>query len=420
VAPTPPTQSLRTRSLSTQSLSTGALQALRLVADGGAVLILLPSLLLAPLADAAIAVTGCGVVLGVALAAHTLFRTARNLGELRRIVEQRETVIEHPAEAFLAPFGLREPPPVVRANGTVRGAYRVLRIPRHNGYAAFQYAPAAAFILMPCPPGSLKASQLFALLHEMGHIGARNLRNATAHAIYPIAPVIDPDRPETLAAALNHRISDALRLEWRNIRRRLARLQAAETVPAIAAILLFIHDLSLIEAVLLQIGGSFSGGFRIAGARLDAEVEADHYAISAMAQVAARNPHLLAPTARNPLLGRSDIVDGFMDQPSNAVRNLLFNVMRWDALLGRLGPPDAYLWQGPFRTEAIFTGLRFLIFGLLAVLIGARPISITPWLLWLYGGICGLLLAGSLAARRRSLARLDAALTARRPRPAAA
>ncbi|WP_407529107.1 hypothetical protein [Methylobacterium oryzisoli] len=382
-----------------------------LVADAGPVIVLVPSLLQATGRDAVIVVAAVAAMLGSAIVAQVNLRTAFNLRGLRGLVEARDRIEVFTVGDYLKRIDLVAAPPVERFGRRLNPDYRILRLPRRAGYSAYQYAPQRSFILVPFRPDEMTLGRLSGLLHEMGHIGLRNWLTATAYANYRIGP--EP------AQAGPGRDADGGHLRWfrdegRNIKRRLLRLQAMETAMAFAAIQLFLRDIGPVEGTVLMMFVAVSGYFRVVNARVEAEIEADHYQWFALSRIQSIRGYRPLPGGRATGTGlAAPIRDEFLAEPENWQRNRTLDVIRGDAARGHVGPADAYLWCGVFRTATVWAVLRIVLAVSAAVFVGARAIVVAPPLLLGYAVACGLLIAWSVQARHTSLRRLEEAIAAR-------
>jgi len=375
---------------------------LRVVADCGILLILLPSLLNRDLATALCIALISLFFTAASVASFNRFRIARNLGQLGALIERRGAAKEFSPEDYLEPLGWHAPVPVERAGIFVRGSYRILRVPGHNGFSTIQYWPLHSFILVPFEPEEINPGRLFALLHEMGHIGPRNLKNATAHIFYNI-------RPEEHGTWLA-----SVQSEYRDIKSRLARFQGAEMPATLAILSLFFPLASFAKTMLVAFADPWLRSFRQQGTRLEAEIEADHYAFTAM-MVISHLSQPQSPVSRSnlrvkKLFDPAPINDKYLPDIDNTARNDARRLMAVDAGLFRLRQCDFYLWRGTLQMELVMLALRIAVSVVLGVIIGAVEVRLIPWQIGLYVALASAGLIWSFVAFTRRLKQLDRTL----------
>src|SRR5262249_25939560 len=133
---------------------------------------------------------------------------------------------------------------------------------------------------------------------------------------------------------------------------------------------------------------SLLGTLRLAGGRLTAEIEADHYQVLALKCIRTMRPDdPIFSGKRGGSVGASLVYvnDTNMNEPDNRERNATLSLMWSEASRGRLRPCEDYLWHRAWWTDGMMALERILLLALCAAVVGVRQIEITPWLMEIWG-----------------------------------
>jgi hypothetical protein len=372
------------------TVQTIGLKFARLVGEAGPLIALWPILIHAEFRLVLLVTSVYAAYYFAATKAHSCFRVARNVVLLTRLIRDHGTLHEFKASDYLIPLGIDRDIPIERQGRLVEPEYRILVIDGYNSYSTVQFGKLKSFILVPFEPLQSNSRRMFYLLHEMGHIGARNLVNSTAKVV-----------SESAWGDYSWRYG------WNGIKR----LESVDWIFVSSCVFLFV-DFNTTNIFHYEVNFMlwcawilFTAGQRISGSRVEAEIEADHFALSGMLLI------------NDPMLDEKSIFDdSYMIKLDNEIRKKTFRQMLKDAIQLRLANSEQYLWNSqiyPMEFRAyVFSILGFLALGYLGVFVG--PLHVFPWVIYLYLLLVGMIAVFGFFYATMMLRRLDSTIAAAR------